>query len=245
MEKFSKFRNSIKNVKKPLSQVRKIKHAIWLIPGWVFYEYYKLNKNKGETKRKSFGHGMKAEAIRLVAFASLPLPGTYELTTTGLAFLKRKIENGDVEKLNLKYLKDFIPIKKLKINKQKIVGKSPYLRIYTKDKKLLFDIIYRDRLKENLFVYGKLMNIEIQKALIGRQASENKDKLIGYKISEIFIGNKKYLTVEKDYNSKIYGFVISLNRKELKLIDKYEEKYYKRKKLILDSGISAWVYLKR
>ncbi|MBI2148410.1 hypothetical protein HYU23_01920, partial [Candidatus Woesearchaeota archaeon] len=47
MRRFSKLRNSIRNVKKPLSQVKNIKHVRWLIPGWVFYEYYKLHKDKG------------------------------------------------------------------------------------------------------------------------------------------------------------------------------------------------------
>ena len=66
-----RLKRSVERVKKPL---RKVKYIRWLLPGWVFYEFYKLSKNKGETRAKSLGHGAKAEAIRLAAFASVPVP---------------------------------------------------------------------------------------------------------------------------------------------------------------------------
>lgn len=123
---------------------KKVKNVKWLLPGWVFYEYYKLHKNKGHNVKKSFGHGMKAEAIRLAAMASIPVPGTYELTTSGLALIKKKIENGEVEKLTLKAFRDFMPIrreKKLEISR---LGKS-YLRVFYKDRKLYFEIFYKEK----------------------------------------------------------------------------------------------------
>ena len=144
MKKFSRIRSSFSRVKKPLRHVKKIKHAMWLLPGWVFYEYYKVNQEKGHTKGKSIAKGAKAEAIRLVAFASIPLPGSYELTTTGLALLKRKIQDGKVEDLTLKAFKDFMPTKKIKIGKNRIMG-SPYLKIIPKGKKLYFKIFYKKK----------------------------------------------------------------------------------------------------
>src|SRR3989338_10231651 len=95
--------------------IKKVKHAKWLLPGWVFYEFYKMSKEKGESNRKSFSQGAKAEIIRLATTASIPIPGTYELTTTGLALLKNKIVKGEVDNLTFKSLKDFIPVK---INKE-------------------------------------------------------------------------------------------------------------------------------
>lgn len=137
-----RLRNSVKIVRKPLTHIKKVKHARWLIPGWVFYEYYKVHKAKGQTKIKSFGHGVKAEAFRLITTASLPVPGTYELTTTGLALIKGRIEIGDVKNLTLKAFKDFIPTKKLKTEKN-ILRRQPYLRIFSKDGRLYFRIFYK------------------------------------------------------------------------------------------------------
>ncbi len=235
--------NSYKKLKKPLKYVKKIKYARWLLPGWVFYEYYKLNKEKGETKSKSITSGAKAEVIRLIAFASVPLPGSYELTTTGLALLKRKIQQGKIEDLNLRAFKDFTPLRKIKIDKNKIIG-SPYLKIYSKKKKLFFDVIYKNYLKEKLFVYGTLINPKVQKLIIGRETKGIKDELFGYEKIKIFINGKNYPITKINPKSKIEGIVISINKKELKLIDKYEGNNYKRKKIILSSGIKAWIYIK-
>src|SRR3989344_4434176 len=132
-----RIRRSVERVKRPL---RKVKHVRWLLPGWVFYEFYKVNKNKGETKSKSIRQGAKAEVIRLAAFASIPLPGTYELTTTGLALLKNQIEKGELENLTLKAFKDFTPIKRIKDKSNKIYFKifyrngEPYFRIFRRKK---------------------------------------------------------------------------------------------------------------
>ena len=137
MKRFKRLRKSLKHVKK-------VKHVRWLIPGWVFYEYYKAHKAKGHNRIKSLGHGAKAEAIRIVAMASVPVPGTYELTTTGLALLKKKIENGDVDKLTLKAFKDFVPLRMLKIDKKYLTG-TPHLRIFRKERRLYFELFYKKR----------------------------------------------------------------------------------------------------
>ncbi|MBI2148299.1 gamma-glutamylcyclotransferase, partial [Candidatus Woesearchaeota archaeon] len=195
-------------------------------------------------KRKSFGYGMKAEAIRLAAFASLPLPGSYELTTTGLALLKKKIEKGEVDNLTLKAFRDFTPLKNIKIDKNKLTG-SPYLRIYTKNKKLFFDIIYRNKLNEKLFLYGSLMDPKVEYYITGEIVEGYKDILIGYRKNNILIENKFYPIAVKYINGEIEGKIININKRKIKLIDKYEGRNYKRKKVVLKSGISAWVYVRK
>ena len=132
MKKFSKLRKSLKNIK----QVK------WLLPGWVFYEYYNLHKSRGNTRRQSIAGGAKAEVIRLLSTASLPVPGTYELTTAGLALLKKKIEEGEVENLNLKVFKDFIPVNKMKVDKEALMG-NLQLKFIKKRRKLYFRIFYK------------------------------------------------------------------------------------------------------
>jgi len=137
MKNLNSLYSNINAVKKPLRHIKKIKHVRWLLPGWAFYEYYKLSQERGHTRGKSLSQGAKAEVIRLATTVSLPIPGTYELTTTGLALLKNKIVKGEVDNLTFKSLKDFIPVK---INKEEFyTGKhfeifykegKPYLRMF-------------------------------------------------------------------------------------------------------------------
>jgi|SRR3989344_3563279 len=140
MKRFIKLRRSLKRVKRPLRHVKKVKHVRWLIPGWVFYEYYKTHKKIGHNHIKSIGHGFKAEVIRIGAFASLPIPGTYEITTTGLALLKKKIERGEVEKFSLKAFKDFIPINKIR-------GRGIYFKIFKKDGRRYVRIFWKKEIE--------------------------------------------------------------------------------------------------
>jgi|SRR3989344_2857201 len=125
---------------KHMDNIKKVKNVKWLVPGWVFYEFYKIHKTKGNTKFSSAFHGAKAEVVRLAAFASVPLPGTYELTTGGFALLKKRIEIGEVEGFNLKMFKDFVPIKITRT--EKIIGK-PYLKIFYNNRKLNFEVFYK------------------------------------------------------------------------------------------------------
>ncbi len=132
------------NDSKLKKNINRVKQVRWLLPGWVFYEYYKTHIKKGDNKTKSIVHGAKAEIMRIAAFTSIPLPGTYELTTTGLSLIRDKIENGEIENLNLKAFKDFIPIKISK-NKKTIKKSNINLRIFSKDKKLHFEIFYKEK----------------------------------------------------------------------------------------------------
>jgi len=142
MKRFIKLRRSLKRAKRPLKHVKKVKHVRWFIPGWVFYEYYRVHKGKGHNHIKSISHGLKAEVIRLGAFASLPIPGTYEITTTGLALIKKKIEGGEIEKFSLKAFKVFMPVSKIK-------GKGVYLEIIKRKEKRYVRIFYKNKNKQN------------------------------------------------------------------------------------------------
>lgn len=135
-----------------LRHIKKVKHIRWLMPGWVFYEYYKTHKFKGHNRVKSIGHGIKAEAFRIAAMASLPLPGTYELTTAGLALIKKKIERGEIKSLTLKAFRDFRPVKKIgnlyrTENLKRTLSRNRvfYFRIYKKDRKRYLEILYKKR----------------------------------------------------------------------------------------------------
>ena len=80
---------------------KKLNNVKWLIPGWVGLEYYKLSRKSGMNKIRSLENFAKAEAIRFSAL-SIPLPGSYELATTTMYFLKKKIDYKDFEGIKFK-----------------------------------------------------------------------------------------------------------------------------------------------
>lgn len=103
-----------KHARKLGGHAKKMKAARWLLPGWVGYEYYQVHKLKGHSRKKSVVEGAKAEALRMAVAASVPVPGTYELTTVGLASLKEKIEKDELERLTLRAFKEVSPVRRLR-----------------------------------------------------------------------------------------------------------------------------------
>lgn len=57
-------------------------------------------------------------------------------------------------------------------------------------------------------------------------------------MSKIEINNKTYPIIEHGPSS-VEGLAVSVTQKELKIIDEYETKAYKRKKVVLKSGKTA------
>ena len=98
---------------------------------------------------------------------------------------------------------------------------------------------------EKLFVYGTLRESSTQKKVIGRICTTKKDILEGYTVKKVVIEKKYYRAITKKKSTKVKGLVIAVTKKELLIIDKYETGKYYRKKVILKSGIHAWVYTKR
>jgi len=94
-----------------------------------------------------------------------------------------------------------------------------------------------------LFVYGTLKKPEVQKSVFGRIAKTSADILLGYTKSKIKI-DKTYPIILPKKGSYIKGMVFLVSSKELKLIDEYETNSYRRQKVFLKSGESAWVYTK-
>ena len=99
-------------------------------------------------------------------------------------------------------------------------------------------------MNNKLFIYGTLMDSKIQKNVIGRIVNGIPDTLREYEKSEIEIEGEKYPIIIKNKNGIVEGLLIEMNDEELKNIDEYEGNEYKRIKVILKSGIIAWVYIK-
>jgi len=96
-----------------------------------------------------------------------------------------------------------------------------------------------------LFIYGTLADPGIQKEVWGRKTESIPDILKGYKKSEIKIDGEIYPLIIPDETGEVSGLVIEVTDEELKKIDEYETGAYKRKKVILESGASVWVYVEK
>lgn len=96
---------------------------------------------------------------------------------------------------------------------------------------------------ELLFVYGTLKSKEVQRKVIGREINSSKDALKGYKLTKTMINNEIYPAIIRDDKSKVYGELLKLDIEDLKKIDDYEGNDYDRTKILLESGLTAWVYV--
>lgn len=104
---------------------------------------------------------------------------------------------------------------------------------------------------ENLFVYGTLQEEKVQKAIFGRILHGRQDLLSAYEKYSIRIPDNASGTfypaikLSENKESMVPGMVLSLKEKDLLRADRYEGNSYHRKKLKLESGITAWVYIAR
>ena len=107
---------------------------------------------------------------------------------------------------------------------------------------------------EKLFSYGTLQYEAVQLANFGRKLKGNKDQLPGFELSMLEITDPDVIassgetfhpiiTYTGNSNHAVEGMVFDISEDELKRADSYEVSDYKRIKVTLSSGISAWVYV--
>lgn len=105
-----------------------------------------------------------------------------------------------------------------------------------------------------LFSYGTLQNPAIQLEIFGRKLTGSNDRLWGFRIGQLQLatGNEPNQDNIQSYpvaitsdqpTDFIEGKTYHLTPKELLQADLYETNAYKRAKVQLESGRSAWVYL--
>lgn len=106
---------------------------------------------------------------------------------------------------------------------------------------------------ENLFSYGTLQTEEVQLATFGRRLEGQPDSLAGYCLMTIQILDQDFVAKSGATQRNIQftgvssdlveGTVFTVTRQELEQADAYEPAEYKRVRVQLRSGLSAWVYL--
>jgi gamma-glutamylcyclotransferase (GGCT)/AIG2-like uncharacterized protein YtfP len=108
--------------------------------------------------------------------------------------------------------------------------------------------------KENLFSYGTLQNEEVQLTTFGRRLEGKPDVLVGYRLAMIetldqtFVaksGATHHRTLQFTGNASdsVSGTVFTVTEEELAHADAYEPTDYKRGRIQMRSGLSAWAYL--
>lgn len=105
-----------------------------------------------------------------------------------------------------------------------------------------------------LFVYGTLLDKNVQRVNFGRELIGTKDQLAGYAIGEVKITDErviresgkdihrilKYTGSDRD---RVEGTVFEVTEEELKKADEYEVDDYERVSTILKSGRKCWAYV--
>lgn len=94
-----------------------------------------------------------------------------------------------------------------------------------------------------LFVYGTLLDTEVQKLVFGRSAKRKSATLPDYKIKTIAINAKNYPIAVKALKSQIQGAILEVSDSELALIEQYEGKHYTRTTVTLKDNQKAETYL--
>lgn len=96
---------------------------------------------------------------------------------------------------------------------------------------------------EWVFVYSTLMNKKLRSKILKKETDEIDDTLSGYKaISVNSDEGKDFHTLIKDPKDEVLGKRFRISDKDLKKLDAWEDEY-KRVFIILNSGITAWVYI--
>lgn len=99
---------------------------------------------------------------------------------------------------------------------------------------------------ETIFAYGTLKDPKVQEAVIGRKVAGTPDHLDGCIKSHFQHGDRKTYPVIlcSIEGHGVDGLTLSVTPEELSKIDEYESDIYRREKVTLKSGASAWTYVK-
>jgi hypothetical protein len=111
-----------------------------------------------------------------------------------------------------------------------------------------------EQANENLFSYGTLQLEDVQLETFGRKLDGQPDALPGYKLAMITITDQAFVVKSGTANHRslqftgnssdiVEGAVLHVTQHELEQADAYEPEGYKRMRIQLRSGTTAWVFI--
>ncbi|MEX0361440.1 gamma-glutamylcyclotransferase family protein [Flagellimonas sp.] len=98
---------------------------------------------------------------------------------------------------------------------------------------------------EYLFTYGTLQDLQVQQYIFGRTLTGKSDFLPGFKKMENAVYDRYPLVIQSgNPKDTVQGMVYEVTPLDLTKSDIYETSAYIREKVVLESGIEAWLYVK-
>lgn len=98
--------------------------------------------------------------------------------------------------------------------------------------------------KEKLFTYGTLRDGDIGRALFGGKPERIPDRLEGYSKTVALIQGMSYPNIAPTSGAAVEGDVVEIDDDTLRRVDGYESGTYARRRVRLESGTNAWVYIR-
>jgi gamma-glutamylcyclotransferase (GGCT)/AIG2-like uncharacterized protein YtfP len=105
-----------------------------------------------------------------------------------------------------------------------------------------------------VFSYGTLQMERVQRELFGRLVTMTDDALLGFEAVPVeidhpdvieFSGSSTHLgLVPGDPTARIAGKLLHVTQADFPALDAYEGEEYRRIEVTLESGATAWVYVK-
>lgn len=110
------------------------------------------------------------------------------------------------------------------------------------------------KFSEYLFSYGTLQLEQVQLATFGRKLDGHADDMPGYSLAMLKINDPEVVaTSGKTHHpvvtytgnpaDRVSGMVFAITPEELRHADDYEVDAYRRDRVVLASGVPAWVYV--
>jgi len=90
-----------------------------------------------------------------------------------------------------------------------------------------------------IFVYGSLKSGSLFAKVVGHEVSMTADSIEGYEHKEFDEG---FSDLNPDPDHEVSGFRVNVSADDLKALDDWEHKFYRRKRVVLESGIAAWAF---
>jgi gamma-glutamylcyclotransferase (GGCT)/AIG2-like uncharacterized protein YtfP len=110
-----------------------------------------------------------------------------------------------------------------------------------------------EEISHRVFSYGTLRQPEVQRALYGREVVTVPDELPGYRLEWLRITDPEVIATSGSDRHPILrraseadcvaGAYLTLDENELAATDAYEVEDYTRREVLLESGVTAWVYV--
>ncbi|MEK6938938.1 MAG: gamma-glutamylcyclotransferase family protein [Nanoarchaeota archaeon] len=97
---------------------------------------------------------------------------------------------------------------------------------------------------ESLFVYGNLMDANVQHTVFGRKVEFVYDVLFDYIKEDFIFGRNRFVTIVPKKGFSVNGAILYLEPNEISFLDEKQGKHFHKAKLRLNSGKEAWVYVK-